>query len=336
MKTIASDLKRISSAPTTPEMIALEAFEACAHKETPIIWFIFNPAANKGKAKQYLKWLKKALLERNEESVIQLTTQPGDAIEFSQSAKVKSKLIVACGGDGTVNEVAQSLIGTETRLAVLPMGTGNDFFKNLSPKKKLSDAFRLATQGKECKIDVGKVTFQYNNQTYTRYFLNSLGIGFTGAIAKEARTSTRKGDLIYLDALSKVGKTYSATPINLSLNTENGAKLISEESIFALTIGNGKVEGGKFKIAPDASLNDGFLNLAALTAFPKWHLPLWVLRYLRGNHIQHKQVHYHKISSATILLSEPMHLHLDGEVFENISGEILVECVPNALTVMAS
>ncbi len=316
-------------------MMALEALDARAQKKAHGYWFIFNPAANKGKAKMHLKWLEKALLEKHEEGVIQLTNQSGDAILFSQSAKAKSETIVACGGDGTVNEVAQSLVGTETRLAVLPMGSGNDFFKNLSPKKKLIEAFRLATQGRARTIDVGKVTFQYHNQPYTRYFLNSLGLGFTGAIAKEARTSTRKGDFIYLDALSKVGKTYSATPVTLSLNTEHGTEQISD-AIFALTIGNGKVEGGKFKIAPDATLNDGFLNLSALTAFPKWHLPLWVSRYLRGSHIQHKKVHYHKISSATISLSKQLHLHLDGEVFENVSGEIRVECVPNALTVIAS
>jgi YegS/Rv2252/BmrU family lipid kinase len=335
MKPPPTDLKRNSSAPITPEMIALEALDACAQKKAHGSWFVFNPAANKGKAKSHLKWLEKALLEKHEEGVIQLTNQSGDAILFSQSAKAKSEMIVACGGDGTVNEVAQALVGTETRLAVLPMGSGNDFFKNLSKKKKLNDAFHLVTKGEARTVDVGKVTFVSNNQTHSRYFLNSLGLGFTGAIAKEARTSTSKGDLIYLDALSKVGKTYSATPMCLSLMTEHGEKVVSE-SIFALTIGNGKIEGGKFKIAPDATLNDGFLNLSALTAFPKWHLPLWISRYLRGSHIHHKKVHYHKISSATISLSTQLHLHLDGEVFENVSGDIRVECVPNALTVITS
>lgn len=334
MKPPPTDLKRSSSAPITPEMMALEALDARAQKKAHSSWFIFNPAANKGKARTHLKWLENMLLAEREEGIIQLTKQPGDAIAFAQSAKMKSEMIVACGGDGTVNEAAQSLVGTETRLAVLPMGSGNDFFKNLSTKKKLNDAFRLVSQGEARKIDVGKVTFHSNNQTHTRYFLNSLGVGFTGAIAKEARTSTRKGDLIYLDALSKAGKTYSASPMRLSLNTERGDVLVSD-SIFALTIGNGKVEGGKFKIAPDATLNDGFLNLGALTAFPKWQLPLWVSRYLRGSHIRNKKVQYYKISSATISLTQPLHLHLDGEVFENISGEILVECQPNALNVIA-
>jgi YegS/Rv2252/BmrU family lipid kinase len=333
MKPPPTELKRTSSAPITPEMIALEALDAHAQKKEHNIWFIFNPAANKGRAKTYLKWLENTLLAENKEGIIQLTKQSGDATGFADSAKMKSEIIVACGGDGTVNEVAQSLVGTETQLAVLPMGSGNDFFKNLSRKKKLTDAFHLLSQGKARKIDVGKVTFHSNNQSYSRYFFNSLGMGFTGAIAKEARTSTRKGDLIYLDALSKVGKTYSATAMRLSLQTEQGEKLISE-SIFALTVGNGKIEGGKFKIAPDATLNDGLLNLAILTTFPKWQLPLWVLRYLRGSQIRHKQVHYHKIASATISLTKPLDLHLDGEVFENVSGDLVIECVPNALTVV--
>ncbi|MFQ3597700.1 MAG: diacylglycerol kinase family protein [Chloroherpetonaceae bacterium] len=333
MKSPPTDLKRTSSAPITPEMMALEALDARAQKKAHSSWFIFNPAANKGKAKTHLKWLENTLMSRHEEGVIQLTNQTGDAIQFAESAKMKSETIVACGGDGTVNEVAQSLVGTETRLAILPMGSGNDFFKNVSTKKKLNDAFRLASQGKVRKIDVGKVTFRANNQLHIRYFLNSFGLGFTGAIAKEARTSTRKGDLVYLDALSKVAKTYFATPMQVVLHTEHGTLTISE-SIFALTIGNGKVEGGKFKIAPDATVSDGLLNLSALTAFPKWLLPLWVARYLRGSHVRHKKVHYHKIVSATISLTVPLDLHLDGEVFENISGEIQVECQPNALNVI--
>lgn len=334
MKPPPTNLKRVSSAPITPEMIALEALEARAQKKAHNSWFIFNPVANRGRAKTHLKWLENALLAEHEEAVIQLTNQSGDATRFAESAKMKSEMIVACGGDGTVNEVAQSLIGTETRLAVLPMGSGNDFFKNLSTKKKLNDAFHLISKSQVRKIDVGKVTFRSNNQTCTRYFLNSLGLGFTGSIAKEARTSMCKGDLIYLDALNKVGKTYSAAPMQLSLNTACGTVLVSE-SIFALTIGNGKIEGGKFKIAPNATLDDGFLNLSALTAFPKWQLPIWVLRYLRGSHIRSKKVHYHKIASATISLTEPLHMHMDGEVFENISGEIQVECCPNALNVIA-
>ncbi|MCS6989156.1 MAG: diacylglycerol kinase family lipid kinase [Chloroherpetonaceae bacterium] len=334
MQTPSKDLKRSSSAPITPEMFALEALEARKQKEFPR-WFIFNPAANKGRAKSRLKWLEKVLLGRREEGVIQLTSKRGDGIAFSESAKVKAETIVACGGDGTVNEVAQSLVGSETRLAILPLGSGNDFFKNVSATKKLDDALKAALQNKTRKVDVGKVSFSFNGQTCSRYFLNSLGLGFTGAIAKEASVSKRRGNLIYLDALRKVGKTYSAAPMRISLNAESGV-LTYSESIFALTVGNGKIEGGKFKIAPDASVSDGFLNIGLLLAFPKWQLPIWVLRYLRGSQIRHANVRYHKITSATICVSEPLALHLDGEAFENVAGEIRIECVPSALTVVAS
>ncbi len=334
MKPPLTEHKQDMSAPITPEMMARDAFEIQAQKKAYKYWLIFNPAANKGRAKSQLEQVKAMLLKQQEASTIQLTTKREEATHFSQLAKTKSEVIVACGGDGTVNEVAQSLVGTEISLAILPIGSGNDFFKNLSTKKKLSDAFRLLIRGKARKIDVGKVTFCSNSQTYTRYFFNSLGLGFTGAIAKEASVSKCRGELVYLDALRKVGKTYSATPMQLSLDTPQGTKQVAE-SIFALTIGNGKVEGGKFKIAPDATLDDGLLDLCALIAFPKWKLPLWVMRYIRGSHVQSKGIHYQKISSATILLTQPLNLHLDGEVFENVSGQLLIECLPNALTVIA-
>lgn len=314
-------------------MFALEALDARARKKEHARWFVFNPAANKGRAQSLLKWLERALIDSREESVIQLTSKRGDAIAFAEAAKAKAEAVVACGGDGTVNEVAQALVGSETRLAVLPLGSGNDFFKNLSATKRLDDALAATLNGKTRRIDVGKVSFTSNGQTRERYFLNSLGLGFTGAIAKEASASTLKGDLIYLDALRKVGKTYAATPMRIALNAESGATTYSEP-VFALTIGNGRIEGGKFNIAPDASVSDGFLNLGLLFAFPKRELPIWVWRYLRGNQFRYEKARHHKITSATIELDAPLALHLDGEVFENVTGEIRVECAPSALYVV--
>jgi YegS/Rv2252/BmrU family lipid kinase len=327
----------------TPEMIALddslrrEASKPSSAKEYRA-WFIFNPAANRGEARSKLKRLESALISSANAAIIQLTTKKGDAIDFALHASKKADVVVACGGDGTVNETAQSLVGGETALGILPLGSGNDFFKNFSIPKSLSKAYDFISIGKPRWIDAGKATFTSNGIRQTRYFFNSLGVGFTGEIAKYASRSPLKGEWMYLNALMYVARRYQAAPMQVELESECGP-LVLNESVFALTIGNGKIEGGKFRIAPTAKLNDGLLDACALHSISSAELPRYVLQYLQGSQLRaanqpRSKVVYQKVRRAVISLSREEQLHLDGEAFENISDTLVIECIPNALQVL--
>jgi diacylglycerol kinase (ATP) len=328
--------------PLTPEMQALEMMHRTAHHgETYSHWFILNPVAGRGKAKKQLKWLQDALTAKLANAAIQLTEKKGDAIAFTPHAMAQVGVVVACGGDGTVSEVAQHLVGTTKVLGVLPLGSGNDFFKNLSRKKNLVDAFHALLDAELhthddsdsnafiTRVDVGKVVFTSNGVSMTRHFLNSAGLGFTGQIAAFAAQSRFAGDLIYFDALLRVFKTYRASPLTLTLDGET-----HHETTFALTLGNGKVEGGKFKIAPTAHISDGKLDVSLLKDFPRHQLPKWVLKFLRGSHTTHPNVIYRQAKTLRVDLSQETTLHLDGEVFENVSGTLTVSCLPKALRVV--
>lgn len=217
-------------------------------------WFILNPAANHGKAKRYVKPLQYALKARKVDTTIQLTTKPHDATEFARAIKCSVDTVVACGGDGTFNETAQSLIHSDTALGCIPMGSGNDFYSNLSCNSVPSDSPRSAIEKVLCHathtIDTGQVSFQRHGFHVQRAFLNSLGIGFTGEIARVAKLVPHlRGDLIYLYALWIVARTHRAAPMTFELHTPDGIQTITE-NVFSVMIGNGRREGVSFGLHP--------------------------------------------------------------------------------------
>lgn len=313
---------------------------AATAQATRRYWFILNPAANRGKAKEKVKPLQQALKAKQVDTTIQLTTQPNEATDFARAVKSSVDIVVACGGDGTFNETAQPLIHSETVLGCIPIGSGNDFYSNLSgnttPRKiALETAIEKVLNTATRMIDTGTVHFEQNGSSVKRAFLNSLGIGFTGEIARIAKQVPHvRGDLIYLYALWVVGRTYRAAPMTIELYTPSGVQTITE-SVFALMIGNGKREGGKFWITPEAEMNDGWLDICILKEFPIWKLPRWVFAFMRGSHIHTSQVIYTKISRAIIHLSRPESMHLDGEVYEQVSQSVQVSVVPQSLRVVA-
>jgi len=332
-----------SSADSSVLKNALRMIESNGHAEqgnghkTYSYWFILNPVADKGRAKSRLPWIKRGLKEHEVDTVIQLTTMPAEAMGFASHAKESAKVVIACGGDGTLNEVAQALVDTDSVLGCLPIGSANDFFKNISEKN--TDLTNLAYLFNACAqaVDVGQVSYQAENEEGRRFFLNSFGLGFSGRIAKLASTITwLKGDLSYLYALLKVSSDYESMTANVKLHTQEGIISLEQEKIFMLSIGNGKVEAGKFKIAPQAEINDGWLDVCILKDISRSDLPKWILKYLSGTQIGQSQILYAKVKKMEIELFRPEFLHLDGEVIENVEGKITVEVRHRALNMLSS
>ncbi|ACF14330.1 diacylglycerol kinase catalytic region [Chloroherpeton thalassium ATCC 35110] len=310
---------------------------ANASKKTYPYWFILNPAADKGRAKKRVDWLKKSLKRQELDTVIQLTTMPSEATAFASQAKTCAGIIVACGGDGTLNEVTQSLVHSDSVLGCLPIGSANDFFKNISEieaeEAGISHLFNATVQ----PVDVGQVFYQAEHTSSSRFFLNSFGLGFSGRIAKMAAAITwLKGDLTYIYALLKVAANYEAMQANVKLHTQDGIISLDQEKIYMLSIGNGKVEAGKFKIAPQAEINDGWLDVCILKDISRSDLPRWILKYLTGKQIGESQIVYAKAKKIEIELFRPECLHMDGEVIENVQGKLTIEVRPRALNVLSS
>lgn len=292
--------------------------------------FIFNPAANKGRAVRKIEWLKSLLSVRGDTELL-ITAYPGHAEDIARSSVREFTCMIACGGDGTLHEVVNAVAGQGIVVGILPIGSANDFIKTLNPQKRLPPGVGHFFTGESKSVDLGSVSWGDGDH---HYFINSLGIGFTGRIAKSVKQTRRlRGELVYVYALLNVLYSYTASVMRIKITLERSS-LELYEPIFAFSVSNGKIEGGKFRLAPEADLSDGFLDVCILKAIPKCRLFRYVFQYLGGTHIYDPQVLYCKAKAVEVILGKADVMHIDGEVFENVSGRIAISVVPQGLSVV--
>jgi YegS/Rv2252/BmrU family lipid kinase len=290
--------------------------------------FIYNPAADKGRAAA-----KTALITRSlaffDHATLEMTRFAGHAGDIARKSAEESSTLIACGGDGTLNEVVNAVAGLPVKIGIFPVGSANDFIKTFQPSAA-THAERIKGFAVACsrKVDIGRVEFDGGA---SRYFVNSIGIGFTGRIAEAVKsTPWLRGELSYAWALIKVSLGYSPLKMHITLNTADGV-LELDESVFTFSVSNGKVEGGKFRISPEADPYDGLLDVCILRAIPLWRLPVYILKYLRGSQIHDPKVLYRKVTALSVFMQEPDVMHMDGEVIDSAGGTIGISAVPLAV-----
>src|SRR5512141_640287 len=201
--------------------------------------YILNPYAGRGSAQKLVEPLGKALRERGIPHDLVLTTRAGEASEIARNAR--GEVVVAVGGDGTVNEVANGLLGSGKTLGVLPAGNGNDFVKNIGSGQGIPEAIDRLSRGTVKLIDVGTVEClvapnSSGSADPKRYFVNGVGIGFDAAVAAKTREiKYLTGILLYLAAVFQMlGKHKS--PL-FTIRFDGGEAAASKPLLIA--IGNG-------------------------------------------------------------------------------------------------
>jgi YegS/Rv2252/BmrU family lipid kinase len=293
--------------------------------------FIFNPAADKGRAGAKAGTIRRslALLEN---ASLEMTRFAGHAADIARAAADDGATLIACGGDGTLNEVVNAVAGKPVKIGILPVGSANDFLKTFQPSQK-NHAERITgfARARSRKVDLGRVDFSHGE---SRHFVNSIGIGFTGRIASTVKsTPWLRGELSYAWALLSVLVGYSSVKMHITLDTADGM-IELDEPVFAFSVSNGRVEGGKFRISPEADMYDGLLDVCILKAIPKWRLPGYVLKYLKGSQIHDPLVIYCKATSVELFMPEDDVMHMDGEVIDRAGGAIGIKAVPLAIEML--
>lgn len=292
--------------------------------------FIFNPAADKGRAIRKSQWLE-ALVTESDESVMVSTSYAGHAGVIARTEIRQSTCLISCGGDGTLHEVVNAVAGEGVTVGILPFGSGNDFIKTLNPGNISRLGIRHLFDSGSRAVDIGRVAFANSD---SRYFINSLGIGFTGRVAKSVKGAPwLKGELAYLYALLSVLKGYSAPKMKITITLEHSV-LELDEPVFAFSVSNGKVEGGKFRIAPHAEITDGLLDVCILKGITRLEFFPYVFKYLRGTQISDPKVIYCKAKAVEVTLTEPDVMHMDGEVYDDIQGRVAISVVPEGIRML--
>ena len=286
------------------------------------IKLIINPAAGRGKASKLSKRVIYEFEKRGIDFDYEYSAKPRHAVEISRKASTEFQKVIAVGGDGTVNEVGEGLVGSDAIFGVIPLGSGNDFAKENGIPSKISDAVGVILSNNFHLIDVIKVN--------DRVSLNTAGVGFNGIVSEVAKSvKYLKGMSVYIWSVVKTAVRYKSIPLKISIN----GRLI-EDNIFMVSICNSKSEGGGFIIAPNAKNDDGLFDVTIIRHTGYTKLLLNLNKALTGNLNKLKEVETIKGNSILIESEYPMPVHVDGEVISLILHKVEASILESSLKVI--
>lgn len=289
----------------------------------PALLFIINPKSGTDRVKALSDTIRKVLSDYFEID-IRLTEYAGHATELSAAAVHRGYAgVVAVGGDGSVNEVAQALVGTDTALGILPKGSGNGLARSLEIDLDTKEALEIIRRSHVDRIDVG-----YVNDTH--YFLSNLGVGFDVKISKDFQDSDWRGFWGYTKVVADNLLGYNVKSFELMVDDQPPRILYS----FLLNIANAEQFGFNFKIAPSADLQDGLLDIVSVKKFPLWMGGDIVWKAFTGHLYDSKYTD--KWQGRHIVIKSPVldHYQVDGDLIRNQTpGMVKVTVMPGALKV---
>lgn len=294
------------------------------------ITFIVNPKAGRGKTKHLAERLNTFLKHSPITHSILETEYPRHATALARQASTTSDIVIAVGGDGTVNEVASGLVNTQTIFGVLSEGSGNDFARLVNAPSKIENALATFSTAEKKRFDVGKATLTFSDgSTEERFFFNSLGLGFDAAVAKHvSQISWLRGIPLYGAALLRTLIGYQSHLFTISSEEYKNIK-----HAFVVCIGNGPWEGGGFKITPHAVPDDGKFQVCCVYGTSIFTV-LPILPFtLTGGHIRKHNVRTFDTASLVIESEKPFPVHGDGEIFGMNVVRVQATILPNALNV---
>jgi len=268
------------------------------------------------------------------------TAAPGHGIELSRAA-AGSELIIAVGGDGTVREVASGVAGTGTPMAVIPVGSGNDFLRTVGVPADVTKACAVARAGTARRFDMVRLS-PLDPSTAGPLgpflFVNAAGFGFDAAVVSEARALKRlRGLPLYLVAVLRAIRNYQCPDVRITLPRDalrSRASLDSwSQRILLLACANGRYYGGGMRIAPEASPDDGLLEVCIIEAVGRLKIMRYLPRLVAGTHTTLKEVRMLRCPRIELEFAEPALLQLDGDIQPApVSGRFVLEVLPGALT----
>lgn len=274
---------------------------------------------------------------------VEFTESSGHAVELSKSAALAGrKFIIACGGDGTINEVANGILqsGEDAELGILPSGTGGDFRRSLGIAATAQETSKYLLDGTTKIIDVGKVTFlNHQDERETRYFLNVSSFGLSAAVNEKVKTQNALGWLPHdtLRGKAKFALSTLRQVLDFDLTTvfvrldEKDEKILNTINF---CVANARFFGGGMKIAPDAELDDGFFDVVNIGDIKTAKILFNAYRLYSGSHLnlnEVKHINAKRIEVRPADKNQEIFLETDGELPGKLPA--LYEIVPQALRI---
>ena len=265
------------------------------------ISFIVNPKSGTQSKEHILHLLDEKLDRMKFLSEIVYTEYAGHAIEIAaQKAKENEFAVVAIGGDGTINEIARSLVHTKTALGIIPCGSGNGLARHLQIPMDSKRAIEIINGGVLDVIDYGKI----NDVP----FFCTCGVGFDAFVSLKFAKAGRRGPLTYLEKTLLESLKYQ--PETYELETEDGTL---KYKAFLIACGNASQYGNNAYIAPQATLTDGLLDVTILEPFTVLDVPSLSFQLFNKTIDQNSRIKTFRCRKLRIHRTKPGVVHFDGD-----------------------
>ena len=276
--------------------------------------FIINPISGKGKKAK----IAQLLLAKGYK--VAFTEYAGHAEVLAREAT--EDVVVAVGGDGTVNEVARGIVGTEKALGIIPCGSGDGLARHLGLSHNIEKALHTIEQG-ECKrMDTAEVN--------GRLFLSVCGVGFDAVVSERFAKSGKRGLANYIRQGLKTWRNYTPEKYIVEID----GKEIDVEALF-ITVGNSDQWGNNAKITPLADCCDGILDITIVEKFGVLEMPWLALRLMTGTLQRSRKVHCYKGKEVRIIRECEGAAHADGDWYME-SATLNINIHPSTLKVIVA
>lgn len=287
------------------------------------IVFVVNPISGTQGKKAILKWIDERLDRSRYDYEIIKTEYAGHASEIAtQAVKNNIDIVVAIGGDGTVNEIARSLIHTDTTLGIIPCGSGNGLARHLRIPMDPKSAIDILNEGHQICMDYGKV----NNIP----FFCTCGVGFDAFVSLKFADSGKRGLLTYLENTLHESLTYQ--PETYEIENEEGTV---KYKAFLIACGNASQYGNNAYITPQASLKDGLMDVTILEPFTVLDVPSLSFQLFNKTIDQNSRIKTMRTKKIKIHRSKPGVFHYDGDPLMG-NEDLEVEIIPHGLNVISN
>lgn len=289
------------------------------------IHFIVNPISGNGKHNITASHLRTNFPRSQYRIEVDYTKYKTHAIELTRNLIAQEPdYVVACGGDGTINEVASCLVNTKIKLGIIPVGSGNGLASNLNIPKDIEKAIRIIIDGKSESIDVGQIN--------DHFFFSNMGIGIDAMIIKKYDRSGKRTLLAYVK--SALSASFAFKPQQTILTFNNKTVTIKP---FLLFVSNSNEMGYNMSLTPKASLRDGMLDLVVapqLSFLEKLQLGYCVLtnRVERFSKAKHELVQSLHVEMPEKIFTD---IQIDGEHHNLKTNIINVSIIENGLQIVS-
>lgn len=286
--------------------------------------FIINPVAGKKKALTFISYIK----ENFENPIIITTEYEGHATKIASEYKNEDVIIYSLGGDGTLNEIINGIVSdvaiSKATVAVVPLGSGNDFTKSITDKKDPLEILKSYRKIETKTVDLGLIN--------GRYFINIASVGFDANIAYKAKSFKKlpliKGEMAYLLSVFKTIINLKAYKVKMLLDDHSE----QESEILLIAIANAKYYGGGMKPLPSACFDDGILDVCIVKKLSRFKVLKLLPKYIKGKHENFDEVELIRVKDMKIRSNTLIPVNIDGEV--RFKKNIDISIIKNGIDIL--